>query len=548
MKLSIILLFALSSVAGAETITYDDHVQELFGSHCSKCHNADKKKGDLDLMSYSGLMAGSASGPIVVAGNPKDSMLYLTMTHEEEPTMPPKKDKLPQKDLDLIFKFIQQGVKETSNSKALVAKKEFNLDLSGGLNQKFEGPGVMPKNIVVQTVNLSQRGNAVIALAHSPRSPLVAIGGLEQVVLYNSDNGELQGVWPFQEGYLRDLRFTPNGKVLVASGGQDGALGKIVAWDVENNLRILEIAKEFETLFAASLSSDLKNYASSACSSSFKIGSVSDKNDVEVIKKHTNWLTSISYSPDGILLATGDRDGGIMVWESHSKQRLYSFSNHKNKISKLSWSPDSNLLLSASEDGELMIWNMINGSKLKSWKAHNEGVLSVDISNKGQIATSGRDKLVKLWDSNGKLEQTIKGFEDLPLSVKFNHDGEKLITGDWLGNIKAWDVKDAKELKSFASYFPTLPKIELAIVAKPVAATPEKPKEMTKTENEAKPDDKKVSPAPIKVPTVPVNQAQPQKEDIKANPKAASTTESGTTKISYDANLEITPIFCLLLC
>jgi WD40 repeat protein len=519
MKLSSLILFALYGVAGAETITYDDHIQDLFGSHCSKCHNEDKKKGGLNLMTYTGLMAGGSSGASVVPGNAKDSLLYLTMTHEEEPTMPPKRDKLPKKDLDMVMNFIKQGVKETGSSKALIAKKETMLDLSSGAGETFSGPGAMPKVVHTKQVNLSKRGNSIISLAHSPRSPLVAIGGYEQVLLYNSDNGELMGVWPFKEGTIRDLQFNPNGKVLVASGGQDGASGKIVAWDITKTNRIMEVGKEFETLMAASLSSDLQFFASSAASSSFKIASVTNKEDTEVIKKHTNWLTSISYSPDGILLATGDRDGGLYVWESHSKQRLYSLTAHKSKISKLRWKHDSNLLLSAGEDGEIIIWNMMNGRKLKSWKAHNPGVLSVDISIKGQVATSGRDNLVKIWDANGKLQKTIKGFNDLPLSVKFNHDGSKLLTGDWLGNVKSWNVSDVKEHKSYASFYSSPIKAKPApavaktaapkptpkkVVAKPAPKVAEKPKAPVpaKTNMPAKPAPKVVAkskaPAPAK--------------------------------------------------
>ncbi len=33
-------------------------------------------------------------------------------------------------------------------------------------------------------------------------------------------------------------------------------------------------------------------------------------------KKHTEWVTAIEFSPDGVLLASGDRNGGLVVWEA----------------------------------------------------------------------------------------------------------------------------------------------------------------------------------------------------------------------------------------
>ena len=37
---------------------------------------------------------------------------------------------------------------------------------------------------------------------------------------------------------------------------------------------------------------------------------------VESIKKHTDWIQAISFSPDGVLLATADRNGGLHLWEA----------------------------------------------------------------------------------------------------------------------------------------------------------------------------------------------------------------------------------------
>src|SRR5437867_7909983 len=58
---SIILLafFLMCAPAfAAEKITYQDHVLPLIENNCAKCHNPDKKKGDLDLTTYSGVLKG----------------------------------------------------------------------------------------------------------------------------------------------------------------------------------------------------------------------------------------------------------------------------------------------------------------------------------------------------------------------------------------------------------------------------------------------------------------------------------------------------------
>src|SRR4051812_17673217 len=96
---SVACSFALANSAAhsQEKITYQDHVLPLIENNCGKCHNPDKKKADLDLTSYSGVIKGSGSGPVVVAGNPDSSKLWKAITQVEEPTMPPNKPKLPDK-------------------------------------------------------------------------------------------------------------------------------------------------------------------------------------------------------------------------------------------------------------------------------------------------------------------------------------------------------------------------------------------------------------------------------------------------------------------
>src|SRR5436305_13829950 len=90
-SVSLALIFAATA---QEKVTFQDHVLPLVEANCAKCHNADKKKGDLDLTSYSSALAGGASGKVLVAGDPDASKLWKSINHLEDPNMPPNGDKL----------------------------------------------------------------------------------------------------------------------------------------------------------------------------------------------------------------------------------------------------------------------------------------------------------------------------------------------------------------------------------------------------------------------------------------------------------------------
>ena len=110
-------------VQAQDKVTYQDHVLPVFRNTCLNCHNPEKKKAGLDLSSYAAAMAGSENGKVIEPGDPDGSLLFRLVSRTEEPFMPPKGDKLPEKDLDAIKKWIIGGVLETAGSTAVASNK-----------------------------------------------------------------------------------------------------------------------------------------------------------------------------------------------------------------------------------------------------------------------------------------------------------------------------------------------------------------------------------------------------------------------------------------
>ena len=189
-------------------ITYQDHVQPIFRQHCASCHNTDKKVADLDLMNYTAMMQGGGSGPVIEPGDAENSYLFMLVNHDSEPYMPPKQDKLAAAKLDLIRKWIDGGALENSGSKAMIKKPKFDLSLAASPTGRPEGPPPMPELLSREPVVHTAKTTAVTAMATNPWSPLVAIAGQKQVILYNTKTLDLVGVLPFPEGVPQSLKFS----------------------------------------------------------------------------------------------------------------------------------------------------------------------------------------------------------------------------------------------------------------------------------------------------------------------------------------------------
>ncbi len=452
----VISLLMANPVGAADKVTYEDNVLPIFRSNCLKCHNPDKAKGDLDLSVFPGVIKGGGSGASVVSGDPDGSKLVKSITHAEEPNMPPN-SKLPDKDIEVIKKWIAGGLLETSGSKAIAASKpKVDLTLNVSAVGKPDGPPPMPADLLLEPKVRTEKTSVMVGLANSPWAPLVALGGQHQVLLYNTDTLELAGVLPFPEGYPMDIKFSRNGKLVLAGGGHAAKLGLVTVWDVTNGERIITVGDEYDSVLAADISGDQKWIALGGPSKLVKIYSTKDGQLEHTIKKHTDWVTALEFSPDSKLLATGDRNGNLLVWEAATGEELYTLKGHRGAITSISWRADSEFALSASEDGSVKVWKVKDEQAVKTWTAHGDGALSAHYTQDGRIVSCGRDKSVVVWDMNGARKSSFKTTNDIPVRATFSYDGARVVASDWVGRVYVFNSNDGKEIGELASNPPSL--------------------------------------------------------------------------------------------
>ncbi|MEW4490269.1 c-type cytochrome domain-containing protein [Thalassoglobus sp. JC818] len=437
-----------------EKITFDDHVLPVFRARCGSCHNANDRRGGLVLDQYAGVMEGGSSGEVVDPGSAEFSYLWLLVNHEDSPKMPPNADKLPESELAVIRKWIDMGALENAGSKAKIKERKSLARIE--VSTERPAHVAMPQSYFGDPVVTPPSTNAVTALATSPWAPIVAISGHQQVSLYNSQTREPLGVLPFPEGQPQIIKFSRNGSLLMVGGGRGGQSGKVVVYDVATGERKIEAGAEYDEVLAADISSDQMYIALGGPKKMVRVYSINTGELVYENKKHTDWVTAIEFSPDGVLLASGDRSNGLVVWEADTGRIFYELNGHRGAVTDVSWRPDSNVLASASEDGTIKLWEMQNGTNIKSWNAHGGGALSVEYTREGSLVSTGRDKMARLWDGDGKKLKDFGGLKDIGMEVGFDADSQVAIAGDWSGEVHFWNAADGAVLGTLNTNPPTV--------------------------------------------------------------------------------------------
>ena len=159
-------------------------------------------------------------------------------------------------------------------------------------------------------------------------------------------------------------------------------------------------------------------------------------------------MTALAFSPDGSLLAAGDAEHRIKLFDVKSAKTRQTLRDHGAAITSVAFSPDGTLLASAGKENVIRLWDVKTGQLLKTLDGHTLAVSAVAFSPDGLLlASGGYDKLINLWDvKTGQIVKTLSGHADSVTGVTFSPDGQRLASASQDQTAKVWDVPAGKEL------------------------------------------------------------------------------------------------------
>jgi hypothetical protein len=256
-----------------------------------------------------------------------------------------------------VFKFSFQP------NQKLLAASSISANLRGALVWNVDEP---QRPLPIRT------DERCISVAISPLSPLVAVNSGRNVRLFDLDSQSVKHSFEASDEYVNNLFFAPDGKLLAVHARNEVSVWNIESGQQQYAIATFDVRPRPEVGIYQTFFFDQEQRLFAAARSSLGVGSI--------VRYHHNGQSQesmlagpaspvMALSHDGKLLATA-RPGRnnssfhrVEVWSVDSKSIVHGFDAHACQLSSLAFSADNRLLASGSTDGEVKIWSLAGEAK-----------------------------------------------------------------------------------------------------------------------------------------------------------------------------------------
>jgi predicted CXXCH cytochrome family protein len=184
-----------------------------------------------------------------------------------------------------------------------------------------------------------------------------------------------------------------------------------------------------------------------------------------VFKGHKGSVNDAVFNLDADKVITGSNDGFAIIWDVNTQKPLQRFQEQKEPIHKVGFNSDGSLAMALSARFSVNVWDVVSGDLKITLKDDSQQIIDVEFSpiNPKKIAAAFSDGSIRIYDLGDKnktkiFASGISGEDVGPghslevTSISYSSDGSKLASVSRDFSAKVWDVNAGKVLATFLVY------------------------------------------------------------------------------------------------
>jgi WD40 repeat protein/serine/threonine protein kinase len=267
-------------------------------------------------------------------------------------------------------------------------------------------------------------------VAWSPDGQYIGTGG----AIWRAESGEQ--IRRFNESHIARHRvvWSPDGQKFAWAMADDE--NAFYIWDRTSD-SVRRFAGHESSVWTLAWSPDGSQIASGGMDKLLKIWDVASQ-AIQWENPTGAYVCDLAWSPDGKLLAMVGRYGQhrIRVWDLSDKKSV--FEKRGSAETAVAWNTSGDILAVCAENSWYLLnrddWSVIQEQKISRGRA-------IAFSPNGSQIAVTHGETATVWDVGAETKVTdLKGHSRPVLSVSWNPDGRRLVTGDGSREIKLWDL------------------------------------------------------------------------------------------------------------
>ncbi|GCF08943.1 NB-ARC domain-containing protein [Dictyobacter arantiisoli] len=241
-------------------------------------------------------------------------------------------------------------------------------------------------------------------------------------------------------GNILSLSFAPVGDLV--AGGTTTSSVRIWRWQGMHASPHLDCTGHTDWVRSVTFSPDSNVLASCGNDQTIRLWDVNTGICLSVLRGHNSWVRQVIFSPDGKVLASCGNDQTIRLWDVATRQCMHILQGHEGEVRSIAFSPDGTRLVSGSQDKTVRFWDLTSRDCLAIVTGHTSEVWSVAFSPDSRFcASASDDQTIRVWDSQTHaLHHVLTGHTRRVRSVAFHPLEPLLISASEDQTIRQWDT------------------------------------------------------------------------------------------------------------